>query len=144
MKLIAKWYVKISGRNYTPGEMIDISAMNGNSQRLLDMGAVKAVPSYSAAETTSETQEPDADKKTDNKGGGEASDTDEDADQKPDDKGSSEPSDTDEDESPDADTDGDAEEDDDAEAPEIDVADGIVADEVPQPKPKAARGRKKA
>lgn len=135
MKLIAKWYVKISGRNYTPGEMIDIPAMNGNIQRLLDMGAVKAAPSYSAA---AEPSDPKA--LADDKGFNEASGNDEDM-------ADSKASDTVEDEESGAETsDPNDEEEDGAEAPVIDVADGLVTDEEShsQPKPKAAKGRKKA
>ena len=140
MKLIAKWYVKISGRNYTPGEVIDNPVMNGNIQRLLDMGAVKPMTSCPLPEEISDSGDDEGINVTADTDKGESEEEEADAPGADTDKGESEEEEAD---APDADTD-DGEVEEEADAPEIDVADGIVTDEAPKPKPKSAKGRKKA
>ena len=120
---IAKHFVKISGRMFTPGEMIDIPIPEGKRERLQRLGAIKpygvilpheedGADDVAHPDFGGETSEPNVDHNAD-----------EEAEM--------------EDEEAEAEMDGEAE--DAQEAPEIDVMDGIVA----QPE-KKSRGRKKA
>lgn len=133
MSYVAKHYVKISGRRFTPGEIIDMPIPEEKLLRLLRLRAI--------------VRQPDAiDDPDDGKGEDEAKDAHQTA------KGQSEdssaiPSDSLQDETPE-----DEEKRDEAEeehAPEIDVMDGIVsaakeAEKEDTQKKTTGKGRKKA
>ncbi len=111
----AKHFVKIAGRMYTPGEIIDNPIPDDKLQRLLRLGAVEQIDT-SGAELSASVSSDAHDES---------------------------PTDPAPEEAPDA-------EEDEAEAPEIDVMDGVVAPESQKAPAKTVRpkkssgGRKKA
>lgn len=128
MRYAAKHYVSISGRKYTPGEIIDIPIPEEKLKRLLRLKAIERSPIA--------TPDPDAQSAVVENGGGEEGARSNDVNQ-PIPKGEAslnkEPAE---------------EADEEAEAPEIDVMDGIVsaAGEAPskEAEKKTTKGRKKA
>lgn len=130
MSYTAKHYVRISGRRFTPGEIIDIPIPEKKLERLLRLNAIERNTICSVVEVPDGTDEI-----ADERGAGQ-SDTEDDADS----SDSMESTATDESE--------EAEE-----APEIDVMDGIIshADEQSEAESekketakKSTRGRKKS
>ena len=137
MSYTAKHYVKIAGRKYTPGEIIDIPIPEEKLKRLLRLKAI-APASSADLDPADETAGSDED-------GGKEDVRDSYASQ-PDNRGydpSGDPKEPRDEEEP------TEEADEEAEAPEIDVMDGIVsaaeepAEEAP-PKKTTSKGRKKA
>lgn len=130
MSYTAKHYVRISGRKFTPGEIIDIPIPEEKLERLLRLNAIERNTIFSIADEVPD----DTDESADERGDGQ-SDTEDEA-------GSSDRMDI-----------AATEEGDEAEeAPEIDVMDGIIshADEQPEAESekketakKSTRGRKK-
>ena len=129
MSYTAKHYVRISGRKFTPGEIIDIPIPEEKLERLLRLNAIERNAICSIVDAPDDTDE-----SADERGAGQ-SDTEDEA-------GASERMEY-------ATTDGSEEVE---EAPEIDVMDGIVshADEQPEAESekketakKSTRGRKK-
>lgn len=130
MSYTAKHYVRISGRKFTPGEIIDIPIPEDKLERLLRLNAIERSAIFAiGGEAHDETDE-----SVDERGAGQ-SDTADDADN------SDRMDSTSTDESEEAE-----------EAPEIDVMDGIVsrADDQPEAESekketakKSTRGRKK-
>lgn len=129
MSYTAKHYVRISGRKFTPGEIIDIPIPEEKLERLLRLNAIEHNTICAIAREV-----PDTDESADERGAGQ-SDTEDEA-------GSSDRMES-----------AATEEGDEAEeAPEIDVMDGIVshADDQPEAESekketakKSTRGRKK-
>lgn len=134
MSYIAKHYVNIAGQMYTPGEIIDREIAESKLQRLIRLGAVTPCPGAIVTESATDnaTAADGDDEKQEVHVRGNA----------PADEGM-----TTEDEAEETET----EEYEEADAPEIDVMDGIVstptaeeaAEEAP-PKKTTNRGRKKA
>ena len=121
MSYAAKHYVKISGRKYTPGEIIDIPIPEEKLKRLLRLKAIAPVPSAIA------------DPADENGEDGDDSEEARDNNRQPENLGN--------------DPYGNlipAEADEEAPAPEIDVMDGIVTASEEAPKKKTSKGRKKA
>ena len=134
MSYTAKHYVKIAGRKYTPGEIIDIPIPEEKLKRLLRLKAI--------APASSADLEP-----ADDTAGGDEEDVRDNYASQPDNLGydhSGDPKEPQDEEEP-----TEEESDEEAEAPEIDVMDGIVsaadepAEEAP-PKKTTSKGRKKA
>lgn len=131
MSYAAKHYVKISGRKYTPGEIIDIPIPEEKLKRLLRLKAIAPVPSAIADPADKNGEDGDD--------GEEARDNN----RQPENLGNDPygnliPAEADEDEEP------TEEADEEAPAPEIDVMDGIVTASEEAPKKKTSKGRKKA
>lgn len=133
MSYTAKHYVKIAGRKYTPGEIVDIPIPEEKLKRLLRLKAI--------APTSSADLDPADDTAGDDEDGGKEDVRNNYASQL-DSLGydpSGDPKETQDEEEP------TVEADEEAEAPEIDVMDGIVsAAEEPAPKKTTSKGRKKS
>lgn len=129
MSYLAKHYVNIAGQMYTPGEIIDREIAQSKLQRLIRLGAVAPCPG-AAVNAKKENNAPDNDP------------ADKPATEETNAEDSAEETEAEEREEAEA----EADEYEEADAPEIDVMDGIVAaaeTEEPAPK-KTTKGRKKA
>lgn len=138
MSYTAKHYVKIAGRKYTPGEIIDIPIPEEKLKRLLRLKAIAPIPS-AALDPADDTAGGDEDDGKEDVRDNYASQLDN-LGYDP----SGDPKEAKDEEEP-----TEEEADEEAEAPEIDVMDGIVsateepAEEAP-PKKTTSKGRKKA
>lgn len=133
MSYTAKHYVKISGRKYTPREIIDIPIPEGKLNRLLRLKAIAPNPSavFDPANDAAGGDEDDGKEDVLDKHARQFDNLGYDP--------SDDPKETQDKEEP-----TEEESDEEAEAPEIDVMDGIVsaAEEAP-PKKTTSKGRKK-